>query len=150
MVVQARANANLTQKNIALADANDREVQRFNLALDAAQYYHGEVSQDLILKEELFKPLRTKLLRGATDFYGKLEAQSGDNDSPASQAALARSYRQLGGLHSTLGNRTEASAAHHKSLAIQRRLAALPGAEPDMKLEVASTLLSLGWVHLEL
>ena len=63
-----RANA------VDLLAANDRERARFNLAMDAVGLFHGEVSQELLLKEKPFEGLRTSLLRGAADFYGKLEA----------------------------------------------------------------------------
>ena len=87
LAVQARANAGLKLSNDALLDANahvrtanadllaanERERARFNLAMDAVGLFHGEVSEDLLLKEKPFEGLRTKLLRGAADFYGKLE-----------------------------------------------------------------------------
>ena len=41
--------------------------------MDAIKLFHGEVSQDLLLKEQQFGKLRGKLLRGAADFYGRLE-----------------------------------------------------------------------------
>src|SRR5262249_10258904 len=70
-------------------------------------------------------------------------------DSPESQAALARSYEQLGGLHGIMGNQTETTTAYHKALAIQRRLAAMPGAAPETKLNLASTLIALPWSQKE-
>ena len=63
----------MTQANADLQAANERERQRFDLAMDAIKLFHGEVSEDLLLKEKQFEALRTKLLNGAADFYGKLE-----------------------------------------------------------------------------
>ena len=87
LAVQTQANGRLKQANIELgvanrlvtkanADlnlANAREKQRFDLAMAAIKLFHGEVGDDLVLKADQFKPLRDKLLRGALDFYGKLE-----------------------------------------------------------------------------
>ena len=87
LAVQTQANGRLKQANIDLAvanrlvtkanadlkSANAREKQRFDLAMEAIKLFHGEVGDDLVLKADQFKPLRDKLLRGALDFYGKLE-----------------------------------------------------------------------------
>ena len=42
-----------------------REKQRFDLAMEAIKLFHGEVSDDLLLKDDQFEPLRDKLLKGA-------------------------------------------------------------------------------------
>ena len=90
LAVQTRANGRLTQANSDLANANEqvtkanadlksanaREKQRFDLAMEAIGLFHGEVGDDLVLKADQFKPLRDKLLRGALDFYSKLEGFS--------------------------------------------------------------------------
>jgi eukaryotic-like serine/threonine-protein kinase len=63
--VQVRANAELTLSNDSLTDANarlkianaelvaaiQRERDRFHLAMDAVKLFHGEVSEDFLLKE---------------------------------------------------------------------------------------------------
>ena len=46
--------------------------ERYNLALEAIQAFHTGVSEDFLLKEEKFKDLRDRLLKSASDFYGKL------------------------------------------------------------------------------
>ena len=69
LAVQTRANAELKQANLDLAmandlvtqanadlkSANDREKQRFSLAMDAIKLFHGEVSEDLLVKEKQFE-----------------------------------------------------------------------------------------------
>ena len=62
---------------------------------------HGEVSEDLLLKEKKFEGLRRKLLRGAADFYGKLEGLLQGQPDPKSRAALAGSYVELADLTDT-------------------------------------------------
>ena len=78
LAVQTQANGRLKQANIELAAANARvEASRAAKvqtgAMEAIKLFHGEVGDDLVLKADQFKPLRDKLLRGALDFYGKLE-----------------------------------------------------------------------------
>ena len=68
----AIANAKVTRANTELAAANERERARFDLALEAIRMFHTGVSEDILLKQEEFKALRTKLLRGAREFYRKL------------------------------------------------------------------------------
>ena len=84
LVVQARANEALTlanarerQANVELAAAKDREAARFNLATDAIGVFHGRISSDFLLQQAEFVPLRDALLKEATDFYRKLEAELG-------------------------------------------------------------------------
>ena len=69
----AIANGRVTKANDDLKSANQREQQRFELAMEAIKLFHGEVSEDVLLKEKQFEKLRGKLLRGAAAFYGKLE-----------------------------------------------------------------------------
>ena len=80
----------MTQANADLESANDREKQRFSLAMDAIKLFHGEVSEDLLLKEKQFEALRTKLLKGAAEFYGRLERLLKDQTDRASRAASVR------------------------------------------------------------
>ena len=68
----------------------EREAERFNLAMDAIKLFHGDVSEDLLLKEKEFEKLRAKLLRGAADFYGKLDRLLEGQSDNASRAASAR------------------------------------------------------------
>ena len=69
----AFANAHAAKANAELKTANEGEKQRFNLAMEAIRLFRGEVSEDLLLKEKQFEILRTRLLKGAADFYSRLE-----------------------------------------------------------------------------
>ncbi len=95
----------MSQANIALAAANDREAARFGLALEAIKLFHGEVGDDLVLKADQFKPLRDKLLRGAADFYGKLEELLKGQPDRASRRTMGNAYFELGGLIATIGDK---------------------------------------------
>ena len=74
LAVQARANVALADKNAALGTANAKIEARYNLAVDAIMTFHTGVSEDFLLKEAKFKELRDRLLKSASDFYGKLKA----------------------------------------------------------------------------
>jgi serine/threonine-protein kinase len=147
LVVQARANSDLSRSNNALAAANERERERFVLAMDAVKLFHGEVSEDFLLKEKPFQALRTKLLRGAAGFYTKLEGLlAGQTDRP-SRTALARAYNELAELTDKIGSKPEALAVHHKALAVRRELADAPKGDAEAQGDVARSLLAVGWLQ---
>jgi serine/threonine-protein kinase len=144
LVVQARANSDLTRSNNALAAANGRERERFALAMDAVKLFHGEVSEDLLLKEKPFESLRTKLLRGAADFYNRLESLlAGQTDRP-SLAALAEAYDELADLTDKIGSKPEALAVRRKALAVHRELAIANGADVAARVAVARGWIAVG------
>jgi serine/threonine-protein kinase len=139
-----RANAQVTRANADLLAANARERQRFDLAMAAVQLFHGEVSQDLLLKEKEFAGLRSRLLTGAADFYGNLERLlEGHTDLP-SRAALGRAYFELGQLTGDIGNMAEALAVHRKGLAVRRKLAQEPEAGAEAVLDLVRSLTAQG------
>jgi serine/threonine-protein kinase len=146
-----RANADLTvahdkvtRANADLEAANRRERQRFDLAMEAIKLFHGEVSQDLLLKEKQFAGLRSKLLKGAADFYGKLERLLEGQTDPSARAALGRAYFELGELTNEIGTNPDAAAVHRKALAVRRELAGRPGADAEAVLDVVRSLNALG------
>ena len=84
----AVANAKVTHANTELAASNQRERARFELAQEAIKMFHTGVSEDLLLKQKEFGALRTKLLRGAQEFYRKLEGLLGGQADRDSRRAL--------------------------------------------------------------
>ena len=126
LVVRTRAKADIaralgreTNANKALADANDElhrsraAVQaRYDLAVEAIKTFHTGVSEDFLLKEEKFQALRDRLLKSASNFYGKLGALLGKETDPASRRALAAANFQLAGLTAKVGRNADALAAH--------------------------------------
>ncbi len=147
LAVQTRANGQLQQANSKLASANDREKQRFNLAMDAIKLFHGEVSEDLLMKEKQFDGLRTKLLNGAAEFYSRLEALLKDQTDRESRAALGKAYDELGALTEKIGDQAAALAVQRKALAVRRSLASEAGADAETKLDVARSLNAAGWLQ---
>jgi serine/threonine protein kinase len=142
--VQAKANRNLAVANKQLRQANERERQRFDLAMEAVGLFHGEVSQDLLLKEKQFERLRNKLLKGAAGFYDKLEQLLKDQDDPESRATLGKAYHELGLLTSKIGDQRTALATFGKALAVRRKLAVRPDARAEEVSDLARTLLEFG------
>jgi serine/threonine-protein kinase len=144
LVVQARANSDLLRSNNALAEANVRERARFDLAMDAVKLFHGEVSEDFLLKEKPFEALRTRLLRSAAGFYTKLEGLlAGQTDRP-SRKALAQAYDELADLTDKIGSKPEALAVRRKALAVRQVLADTPGADAATRADVARSLVAIG------
>ena len=91
LAVQTQGHtADLQEANAALVAAKDREAARFNLAMEAIRLFHGQVGDDLVLKEDRFKPLRDRLLKGAADFYLRLEGLLKDQPDRASRRRWAR------------------------------------------------------------
>ena len=144
LLIQARAYSDLTRSNAALSAANERERARFALAMDAVKLFHGEVSEEFLLKEKPFAALRTKLLRSAADFYIRLEGLLKVQADRPSRTALARAYDELGELTEKIGSQLEALAAHRRALAVRRELADSPQADAATRADVARSLLAVG------
>jgi eukaryotic-like serine/threonine-protein kinase len=138
------ANEKITQANSELVAKREKVQARFDLARDAIRLFHGEVSEDLLLKEKQFEDLRHKLLRGAADSYGKLEALLQGQSDRVSRAALGRAYDELGDLTARIGDQPEALGVHKKALAVRRSLAASPEADARTALDVAMSLTAVG------
>jgi serine/threonine protein kinase/tetratricopeptide (TPR) repeat protein len=141
--VQTRANAQLMAKNTQLDESFRREADRFGLAMDAINLFHGDVSEDLLLKEKPFETLRGKLLKGAADFYGKLERKLEGQTDPKSRAALGRAYFDLASLTNQIGDQKKAIEVHRKAMAVRRELASRPGADAESTLDLARSLYAI-------
>ncbi len=140
LAVQARANLALADKNTALTAANAKIEARYNLAVEAIKTFHTGVSEDFLLKEERFRELRDRLLRAASDFYGKLGALLGKETDTASRRALAQSNFELADLTAKVGRVEDALAAHCAVLAAREALAAEPGAGALAQVDVGRSL----------
>ncbi len=140
LAVQTSANGRLQTANAELAAAKERETARFNLALEAIKLFHGQVGDDLVLKQDQFRPMRNKLLLGAAGFYGQLEGLLKNQPDRTSRAALGRAYAELGKLTSMIGGAVEAIAVYRKALAVRRALASAPGSDAELTADLARTL----------
>ena len=96
VVVQARANRELgaknnelAAKNPELADEQAKVQARFDMAQKAIATFHTGVSEDMLLKNDQFKELRTKLLKEAAGFYADLEKLLAGQTDAKSRKSLA-------------------------------------------------------------
>ena len=144
---EARANTRLAESldreqkaNADLSAANAKVQARYDLAVEAVKTFHTGVSEDFLLKEEKFKDLRNRLLKSASDFYGKLGALLGKETDFASRRALAQSNFELAELTGKVGRTEAALAAHRAVLAAREALAAEPGADAGVKADVGRSL----------
>jgi serine/threonine-protein kinase len=158
LAVQTRANAQLKSANLELAEANGRTLRannelssanareraRFDLALEAIKTFHAGVSEDLLLKEKQFDSLRTKLLRGATDFYKRIEALLVGQADRRSRAALGQAYHDIGELTAKIGAPAEALNSLRRAMELRLALANEPGSGVAEKLEAGRSLLAIG------
>jgi serine/threonine-protein kinase len=112
----AVANTKVIKANADLAAANERERTRFALAQEAIRTFHTGVSEDVLLKVEEFKALRAKLLRGAREFYHKLEGLLQGQEDRDSRLALGRAYLEVSELTRQLDSVEDANAVLGRAL----------------------------------
>ena len=139
---EARVNARLADslareqiENADLLTANAKVRAGYNLAFDAIKAFHTGVSENFLLKEEQFKDSRNRLLKSASDFYGKLSRLLGTETDIASRRELAASNRHDEALATCLLARVDREA-----------LAAVPGASHLARRELAETVNLIGYV----
>ena len=137
---ETNANAALNEANGQLSQSRAAVQARYELATDAIKTFHTGVSEDFLLKEEKFKELRNRLLKSASDFYGKLGALLGKETDLASRRALAQANFELADLTDKVGRKEDALAAHRQVLAAREALAAEPGADVETKVDVGRSL----------
>ena len=133
LAVQTRANADLKAANTELAASNQRERARFELAQEAIRMFHTGVSEDLLLKQKEFGALRTKLLRGAQEFYRKLERLLGGQADRDSRLGLGHAYYEVGELTMQLDSRKDALAMYQRALALFEDLASKAPADVELR-----------------
>ena len=140
----AGANARVTKANADLSAANAKVEARYNLAVDAIKTFHTGVSEDFLLKEEQFRELRDRLLKSASDFYGKLGTLLVKETDLASRRALGQSNFELANLTGKVGRNEDALAAHRAVLAAREALAAEPADDARAKADLGRSLTEVG------
>src|SRR5262249_59571953 len=114
------------------------------LSFKAIKRFRAGVSEDLLLKEKQFDGLRTKLLRGATDFYKRLESLLAGQADDRSRASLGQAYHDIGELTARIGSQAEALAALKRGAELRLALAAEPDADAEAKLKAGESLIAVG------
>ena len=92
---ETKASTALAAANARLVDEQAKVQARFELAQKAIATFHTGVSEDMLLKNDQFKELRTKLLKEAAAFYGDLEKLLTGQTDARSRKALAAGIFQL-------------------------------------------------------
>jgi eukaryotic-like serine/threonine-protein kinase len=137
------ANRALAASNYELGRSKAAVQARYDLAVEAIQAFHTGVSEDFLLKQEQFKELRDRLLRSAQEFYGKLSALLGRETDPAARRALSATNFELADLTGKVGTNEDALKAHRGVLAAREALAAEPGADAAVTVDVGRSLIAL-------
>ena len=140
LIRETNANAALNEANGQLTKSRAAVQARYELAMDAIKTFHTGVSEDFLLKEEKFKDLRDRLLKSASDFYGKLGALLGKETDLASRRALGQANFELSDLTDKVGRKEDALKAHRAALAAREALAAEPGAGAAATVDVGRSL----------
>ena len=150
LAVQTRANADLaaslrreTTANTALTRSQAAVQARYNLAVEAIETFHTGVSEDFLLNQEQFKEVRDRLLKSASDFYGKLGALLGKESDLASRRALSQANYEVARLTGKVGKAEDSLAAHQQVLAARENLAAESQADPEIRADLARSLIAV-------
>ena len=160
LAVETRAKADLTESlwretsaKTALADSNaeltrsQAAVQaRYKLAVAAIEAFHTGVSEDFLLKEEKFKDLRDRLLKSASEFYGKLGALLGKESDLGLPAALWQANFEVAELTREVGKPADALAAHRQVCAARLALATEAQADPGINAELGRSLTAVAYL----
>ncbi len=147
LVVQTRAKAELaaslkreTTANAALTRSQAAVQARYDLAVEAIKTFHTGVSEDFLLKQDQFKEVRDRLLKSASDFYGKLGALLGNESDLASRRALWQANFEVARLTDKVGKPEDALSAYRQVLAARLALAAEFPANPEIRADVGRSL----------
>ena len=140
---EASANAALAAANTELTRSKVAVQARYDLAVEAIKTFHTGVSEDFLMKQERFKDLRNKLLRTASDFYGKLGALLREaTDLPSRRALLSANF-EVANLAARVGRKADALSMHSTVLAGREALANEAAAMNEAGLDVTSLLLDV-------
>jgi serine/threonine protein kinase len=115
---------------------------RFELARDAVDRFHAQVSGSPELRSRGAEPLRTRLLEMALEYYQKLLREKGDKAILG--AERVRAHRKLGELYWDTRRTGPAEQSYREAIALARRLAADRPGEPRFLDELARALNQLG------
>jgi serine/threonine-protein kinase len=132
----ANANRKVTLANADLQASNERERARFRLAMEAIRTFHSGVSEDVLLKQREFATLRTKLLRGAREFYQKLERLLEGQTDREARRSLGAAYYEIGALALEIDSLREVFEAQKRALALFEGLAREDPSDPDINYQL--------------
>jgi serine/threonine-protein kinase len=135
---EARAREQETRAREQEARAREQEARRraqarFQLGMDAVDGYTALARDDELRKDPRLEGLRKRLLGSALKFYTELQKSLEADPTPQARSQLSEAFVRLGNIHSDIGAKREALAAHRRALAIQEALIAADPADHRMK-----------------
>jgi tetratricopeptide (TPR) repeat protein/predicted Ser/Thr protein kinase len=133
--------------NAELAAANQRERERFGLAMDAIKTFHTGVAEDLLLKQSEFGPLRQKLLSEARDFYRRIQKLLEGHADRNSRWTLGVAYYELGELTRQLDSMREAEELEGRAEGLLQELIREAPDDKEARRELARVLDTLGMIQ---
>ena len=92
------------------------------------------------MKQPEFKDLRDRLLKSASDFYGKLGGLLEKESDPKSYRALLNARYEVAQLAESVGKKEQALHIFREVLSAREELAARPGAGSDAKRDLSRSL----------
>ncbi len=143
LAVQTRAKAALARSNVELTRSRAAVQARYDLAVEAIRTFHTGVSEDFLLKQGQFKDVRDRLLRSASDFYGRLGALLGADTDVESRRAVGRANYEVAELTAKVGRLEDALAAHRQVLAARLAMAGASPTDPRIQAELGRSLTSV-------
>jgi serine/threonine-protein kinase len=154
-ILVERQKGELAQQNVALAQAADAEREakeqanrNFQLAQESVDRNFTEVSEDVLLNEPGFQPLRKQLLQGSREFYQRfIDQRRGD---PALRAGLARAYQRLAVITDAIDAKEEAISHQREAVRLYEALQREDHDSESLQQDLALAYSNLGDFYLEL
>jgi serine/threonine protein kinase/tetratricopeptide (TPR) repeat protein len=116
MLLLTRANDELRAANQREHEARELAQHNYQLARQAVDRYHTEVSESVLLNEPGLEPLRKQLLEAAREFYDRFVQER--QDDPETRAELGRALFRLAQITGDIGSEAEAIELHEQAQAI--------------------------------
>ena len=138
VVALGTATVLLTAANERERTARNKARERFQLAREAVDKFHTQVSESPELKARGVEGLRRKLLETALEFYEQF-VQEEEGSDPSVQAERGRSCWRLASLCSDIGRHQQAEKAYLDALVIQKKLTDEHPSVPAYQSDLASS-----------
>jgi serine/threonine-protein kinase len=133
------------QREQEARDQRDKAENNFKLARDAVDRFHTKVSENRLLNEPGFQPLRKELLETAMEFYERfVRERAGD---PAVLADQARALARLASITNDIGAKPKAIELYQQALVIWEKLVKEHAEVPEYQSELAGCSYTVGELY---
>ncbi len=145
VVVLALATVLLTAANRATKEQREKAEGNYQLARQAVDRYHTNVSENLLLHEPGLQPLRKKLLEDAREFYEDFVRER--EHSPDVKGELGKSLFRLAQITGEIDSPDKAIALHQQAHDHFAKLVADHPEDPEYKGDLAACDHELGRLY---